>query len=269
MKKSTKVFRCSDLSQNVYGFHVNTAGIKLDAFLENPVCLLNHNYDIILGHWEDVVINGNALQGVPVFDTEDPEANKYYGQVERGFLRGASIGILPLAVTGDTITSSELLEITITPVPANRNALVMYNTSGVALNTDEARDFVLSITDSKTSTDGDFKRILLLIDNGINNNILSAENRSKWVELAKMEPLVALSVLSSLIDGNISVLSSEISNLDIKNSLQCKYQNWTFDDYSKQDPVALAAMQVNNPNRFMDLYNQKVKELRIRYNIAL
>lgn len=145
MKKSSKTFKCSDPSQNVYGFSVDTAGIKLESFSQNPVCLLNHNYDKVMGSWTDVAVVGTTLQGVPIFDDEDTEGAKYYGQVERDVIKGASIGIIPLSVEGDVITSCDLLEISITPVPANRNALVIYNAKGVALNAKEAKAYMLSV----------------------------------------------------------------------------------------------------------------------------
>jgi HK97 family phage prohead protease len=149
MKKSTKVFKVSDPSNNVYGFRVRTSGIRLEQFLENPVCLLNHNYDKVMGTWEDLTMLGTALTGVPVFDTEDPEAEKIYNKVEKDLIKGASIGILPIANDGDEITECELLEISVTPVPANRNALVIYNAERVQLNADEARQYLLSIQDNK------------------------------------------------------------------------------------------------------------------------
>lgn len=145
MKKSTKTFKCSDPSQNVYGMTVKTDGIGMDGFMNNPVCLLNHNYDKVLGAWTDVEKIGTTLSGVPMFDTEDEEANKYYGQVERDVIKGASIGIIPITVDGNEILESELLEISITPVPANRNALVLYSAKGVRLNAKEAKAYLLSV----------------------------------------------------------------------------------------------------------------------------
>lgn len=150
MKKSTKVFKVSDPSKNVYGFKVDTAGIGTEAFLLNPVCLLNHNYDKIMGNWTDLAITGANMTAVPVFDEVDPEAVNMCSKVEQDLLKGASIGIIPLAVKDGVITKSELLEISLTPVPANRSALVLYNTKGVALSIEEAKTYCLSIQDTKT-----------------------------------------------------------------------------------------------------------------------
>lgn len=150
MKKSTKVFKVTDPSKNVYGFKVDTAGISTEAFLLNPVCLLNHNYDKIMGSWTDLALAGKGMTAIPVFDEADPEAVNMCSKVEQDLLKGASIGIIPLAVKDGVIIKSELLEISLTPVPANRSALVLYNTKGVALSVEEAKTYCLSIQDTKS-----------------------------------------------------------------------------------------------------------------------
>lgn len=149
MKKSTKVFKVSDPSKNVYGFKVDTAGIATAAFLLNPVCLLNHDYNKIMGSWEDLTVIGTDMTAIPVFDEADPEAVNMCSKVEQGLLNGASIGIIPLAVKDGVVIKSELLEISLTPVPANRSALVLYNNKGVKLSVEEAKAYCLSIQDTK------------------------------------------------------------------------------------------------------------------------
>lgn len=152
MKKSSKTFKCSDNSVNVYGMTVKTSGIKLTDFMLNPVCLLNHNYDKVLGKWTDVQLVGDVLLAVPMIDTEDEEANRIGGQIEREVIKGASIGIIPLSVSGNEIVESQLLEISITPVPANRNALVIYDANGSQLNVDQVKNYVLSISNTPPIT---------------------------------------------------------------------------------------------------------------------
>ncbi len=149
MKKSSKTFKCSDSSVNVYGMKVKTSGIKLTDFMLNPVCLLNHNYDKVLGKWTDVQLIGDVLTAVPMIDIEDEEANRIGGQIEREVIKGASIGIIPLSVLGNEIIESQLLEISITPVPANRNALVIYDANGSQLNVDQVKNYVLSISNTQ------------------------------------------------------------------------------------------------------------------------
>lgn len=153
MKKSTKTFNCSDATQNVYGLKVNTEGIDTTGFEQNPVLLLNHNYDKVMGTWVDLQKVDGKLTATPVFDTEDEEANKFYGKVERDMIKGASIGIIPLSVVNKVIVKSELLEISLTPVPANRNALVLYNNKGQQLSAQSAEAYLLSINQPFENTE--------------------------------------------------------------------------------------------------------------------
>ncbi len=281
MKKSSKTFNCSDLNQNVYGFSVDTAGIKLDSFLKNPVCLLNHNYDKVMGSWEDVLLIDQTLQGVPVFDTEDEEANKYYGQVERDVIKGASIGIIPLAMDQDVITSCELLEISITPVPANRNALVIYNTEGIALSATEAQTYLLSISNNQADPVEEFK--IFTVNKKENAEVINNPqtiNNLNWTfdDYAKHDPSALLTMQDKEPGKFKALYAIKVESLIAKNPgaynnktvrLIADRKSWTFDEYSKNDPIALAAMQDNNPDEFMRLYSFKVKELRATGLIAL
>ena len=123
---------------NSYGFRVKTEGIKIKDFEANPVMLLNHNYDKVLGTWKNLKKDGPVMTGEPVFDNEDPEAVKIEKKVVKNLVKGASIGILPLkAVMGadgiPDVTESELVEITITPLPSNKGAIKLYKSPGQEL----------------------------------------------------------------------------------------------------------------------------------------
>jgi len=145
LKKSTKKFIVSEESKNAYGFSVQSSGIKIEEFLKNPVCLLNHNYDKVIALWEDLTLSGTIYTSIPAFDENDPEAMLIAGKVEDGLIKGASIGITPLAWDGDVITECILKEISITPLPANKNAVVLYDQKGVQLNEDQAKQYLLSL----------------------------------------------------------------------------------------------------------------------------
>ncbi len=267
MKKSSKTFKVSDPSNNVYGFRVLSSGIKLASFLENPVCLLNHNYDKVMGSWEDVLLIGDSLQGVPVFDTADPEAYKYWGKVERNIIKGASIGIIPLSFEGDAITSCELLEISITPVPANRNSLTMYNKAGLVLDSSEARTYLLSIGGNTASYSA--STMMSLIDNAITLNILTESSRQGWLNLANTDPETAYNTLSTLTASNSPELHTASSQplINAPASLVVN-KGWSFDDYATQDPAALALMQELEPDKFFKLYTAKARAVRLTGQVS-
>ena len=144
-----KTFVLSDESVNCYGFRVLTDGISLEAFKENPVMLWNHTRswndreDTILpiGRWENLRAEGGKLLGDACFDMEDPFAAKIANKVEKGFIRGCSIGIEILersessehVVNGQTratVKRCKLNEVSITDIPANANAVSLYDANG-------------------------------------------------------------------------------------------------------------------------------------------
>ncbi len=141
---------------NSYGFYILTSGINLDRFSQNPVMLSDHynSNDNVIGNWEDVEQNDTSLSALPVFDTDDDKAAKIAGKVTRGFLRGASMGIIfnpedLKYVEGNLIlTKCVLLEASIVPVPSNQNAVRLYNDQGEIMKEDEITQLCLSAQNS-------------------------------------------------------------------------------------------------------------------------
>lgn len=153
LKKSSKKFVVSDESINSYGFKVLTSGIQTADFLNNPVCLFNHNPDKVIGLWQDLGVSGSIMTGIPAFDENDDEALKVFQKVEDDIIKGSSIGITALAWDGDMITECILKEITVTPLPSNKNAVVLYNQEGIILSDDQAKQYLLSLKPADTNTD--------------------------------------------------------------------------------------------------------------------
>ncbi len=145
-----KTFVVSDETTNSYGFRVKTAGINLDRFKKNPVMLNMHDRAQVLGGWENLRIEGTQLLADPVWDEEDEAAMKVKGKVDRGFIKGSSIGIEPIKTTyndkDDTIevTESILKEISIASVPSNENALALYDKDGTIMNKEQ----LIALSDS-------------------------------------------------------------------------------------------------------------------------
>ena len=138
----------SNESINSKGFIVETAGIDLESFSKNPVALKNHNIDNVIGHWENVRINEDnpeQLIGTVVFDYNDPEAQKLMNQVAQNLVKHVSIGINILEFYDDiiddedviVITKSELIEGSITPLPANKDAIKLTYNGDTVLDLEE------------------------------------------------------------------------------------------------------------------------------------
>ncbi len=79
--------------KNSHGFYLLNAGGRFDRFAKNPVMLDNHDLDRLIGRWDELTVEGSLLTAVPVFDEGTALGRERMGLVERGFLRGASIGL--------------------------------------------------------------------------------------------------------------------------------------------------------------------------------
>lgn len=137
----------SDSSLNRNGYRVLTEGIDYSSFEKNPILLYMHlrdegsplwgNYKAI-GHWEDLKVEDGVLTAEPVFDKADELSRTVAAKFEAGTFNAASIGIRILATssekeyllpgqTRETVTRCELMEASIVDIPANRNAVRLYD----------------------------------------------------------------------------------------------------------------------------------------------
>ena len=164
-------FVLSDQSVNSMGFVVLTAGIDLDSFKKNPVMLFNHCEDDICGRWLNVRVEGDKLLAEGEFDEADPEAKDLMGKVERGFLKGCSIGFnisdMSLSVKGfediPVATKTVLHEASITPLPSNTNACCIYDAEGKLMNIDQVHAFINLKRNQNSTINKPRQKLALLI----------------------------------------------------------------------------------------------------------
>lgn len=137
-------FKVSDESLNSYGFWVVTNGIDLSGF--TGVMLYDHDRyrQLPIGTWENTRKENGALLTDANFDQEDDFAKSIMKKVEKGIIKGASIGLNIIEQSSDpklmkpgqrrpTVTKCSLEEISVTPFPSNKNALRLM-VDGKALN---------------------------------------------------------------------------------------------------------------------------------------
>ncbi len=137
----------SDSSLNRYGYRVLTEGIDYSAFAKNPILLYMHFRDEgspywgtykAIGHWEDIRVEDGVLSAEPVFDKVDELSQTISAKFEAGTFNAASISIRILATSGEkeylvpgqtreTVTKCELMEASIVDIPANANAVRLYD----------------------------------------------------------------------------------------------------------------------------------------------
>lgn len=96
-EERSQVFVMTDESVDSYGDIVKAGGVDLYRFEKNPIALLNHRSDMILGTWSDVTKKPQRLEGKVTLAAEGtaPHIDMAYNLMGQGILRGASIGFMP------------------------------------------------------------------------------------------------------------------------------------------------------------------------------
>lgn len=149
---------------NSYGFRILTAGIDLTRFKLNPVMLDGHiqSNQNVIGSWKEITLEGGKLLAEPLFDMDDENAKLIAGKVERGIIKGASMGITfskknLVSENGEMILKKcSLFEVSIVAVPSNANALRL-NMDGVELTENDIKELCLSLADTTINTDNNMK----------------------------------------------------------------------------------------------------------------
>lgn len=112
---------------DAYGERVAVEGLDLARYKANPVVLYGHDAQgLPIGYAADVRVDGGKLHARVRFVDEraNPKAEQVYQAVRQGALRGVSIGFVARERKGEVITRSELMEISLVPLPANPAAVV-------------------------------------------------------------------------------------------------------------------------------------------------
>lgn len=122
---------------NTHGYWTRTAGIDYAAALNNCPAYVDHIYwDLPIGHWENIRVEGEALKATLVIEGANEREREVIRKIENGDLKGASIGADPKAWDEEpsqlkegqrrpTLSKCELFEISVTALPANKNALCL------------------------------------------------------------------------------------------------------------------------------------------------
>lgn len=146
-------FILADEKVNSHGYRLLMSGVNLDRFRANPVALFNHqdfgrDYTGPIGQWENIRVEGGQLKADFAPDNEDEFAAKIAGKVERGVLKGASVGINLISYSEDpavmllgqkypTVTEWDIFEASVVDIPASQGALrLRYNGEDIIVKGD-------------------------------------------------------------------------------------------------------------------------------------
>ncbi len=167
-----KRFQLSDESINTFGFWVVSAGIDLSNIQKNCPLFYNHRtWELPCGHVENIALENSKLFGDIVIDGGNDIEREYIRKIEAGDIKGCSMGFDPIewsdapeyvkpGQSRATLTKSQGYEVSLTPLPANLNALALKNGNNLlTLDANSKYDF---IPDLKTQN-LNMKEIALLL----------------------------------------------------------------------------------------------------------
>lgn len=126
----------STSSLNSYGTRVLTSGLDITQYQKNPVLLYMHERGHVIGHVEDLAIEGDQLMGTLIFDEVSDRSRSCKAQFAKGSLKMVSAGIDIIAwseapelllegQTSPTVVRSRLFEVSVVDIGANPDALVL------------------------------------------------------------------------------------------------------------------------------------------------
>ncbi len=201
-KDKLPTFVLHDESVNTHGFRMLTSGADLTEFVKNPVMLLNHDdWDLPIGKWVNIRVEGDRILAEADFDMADERAKEIARKVADGYIRACSIGAWAIESSDDpklmlpgqklsTITKWQAREASICPIPANHNALALYDAYGAKINMESDTDLetVIQLIDNPNKKSNAMNRELLnllsLSDNATEQEITRAVEK---LQLEKKE----------------------------------------------------------------------------------
>lgn len=277
-----KTFVLSDsTSINSYGFSVDVNGIDTTRFATNPVMLYQHDAERVIGRWTNLRIEDGRLLADAEFDTTDADVKTIAEKVERGFLRGCSIGILvheAREIEGNQIiTRSELLEASVVSVPADPGAVVLYDNNHTQLTVEQLTKLCITQNTSQQmenqSQNFNVVEELAAKEAQIANLLqqiaeLKAEKVSAYLDMAVSDgkitetekPLFARLALSDeetvrqIIDNRPKRAQMSLA-AQINNATENERKDWSFMDWMRKDNAGLQRMKANQPDMFNALRN--------------
>lgn len=139
-------FILSDETVDEFETILSLDGWNLSRFKRNPIALLNHNGNAVLGRWENIRIERDALRARLALAEAgtSPRIDEIRSLVRQGILKAASVGFIPREsrprskAKNDPVlvfTQQDLFEASLVAVPANPNALAQARSLNVSRET--------------------------------------------------------------------------------------------------------------------------------------
>ncbi len=209
-----KKFILSDNSKNSYGFSLDMEKLDIERFKSNPVMLYNH-WNLI-GKWKNIELKDGQLTGEPEFmtDPEEKDALRVKKRVEKGFLKGASLGIRIIDSSNKDKVVAEVMEASIVDIPSNKNALALYDESGKKLEGEAFELALQSITKPNNQKSKPMTKIKL------SASVSQKTGLPQEAEVSEIETkLTALIDEKTTLEAKLKAVEEEKINTLIENAL--------------------------------------------------
>ena len=285
MPKKHTFILCDGNRVNSYGFRTDLAGLDLERFKSNPVMLYAHDSSDVIGRWENIRVEDNQLKADAVFDTDDEQGKRIAGKVERGFLKGCSMGIhvkeLNEVDNVPVATRSELMEASVCPIPSDAGAVILYDENRKELTFEEVRlqfnnqlkpiemnknneetNVQTPAADPKDAEIASLKAQLAESKKREVDSFLTAAVQSGKITTEEKEGFAKLAAndfetVQSLINSRPAKASASLKDLQAQAStaVPAGRENWNYLEWMKKDPEGLKRMKTENPTEFERLQN--------------
>ncbi len=273
---------CDSSSINSQGFRIRLEGMKLDRFRVNPVMLYQHDKYNVIGKWENIRIEDGKLLADAKFDSEDELARQVEGKVERGFLKGCSVGIIinDMKLVGEVYeaTATELMEASICSVPSDAGAVRLMDADRNPIDFQTVKlSFEQSLNINKmekeqtqkvaeleaTITEKD-KRIAELeaaeaertrnereayLAGKVNDGIITETEKQHFAKLAEQDFDSVKAILDTRPAQKQTSLSA-MAHEARKDTATADRTGWSYLEWAKKDPEGLRKMKIESPKEF-------------------
>lgn len=270
---------CDSSSINSQGFRIPLEGMNLDRFRVNPVMLYQHDKYSVIGKWENIRIEDGKLLADAKFDSEDELARQVEGKVERGFLKGCSVGIIinDMKLVGEVYeaTATELMEASICSVPSDAGAVRLMDADRNPIDFQIVKlSFEQSLNINKmekeqtqkvaefeaTITEKD-KRIAELeaekaertrnereayLAGKVNDGIITETEKPHFAKLAEKD----FDSVKAILDTRHAQKQTSLSAMVHTDTKTADRTSWSYLEWAKKDPKGLQKMRTEDPKEF-------------------
>lgn len=280
-KKYTFVL-CDGNSKNSHGFRTNVDGISLERFRNNPVMLYGHDsysLDSVIGKWENIRIEDGKLMADAVFDTDDEMGKRVAGKVERGFLKGCSMGLHVISMVDtdeETVAEkSEILEASVCPIPSDANAVRLYDENRKELTFEQVRlQFNNQLNNQEmdknqekneaaqnvSAKDAEIanlkaqlaeskkREVDTFLSAAVQSGKISESEKANFAKLAEGD----FDTVKAIVDAKQPKATTSLKDLQAQTaaSTPAGRESWTYLKWMKEDSEGLKRLKAENPTEF-------------------